>query len=168
MVELEINGVQYRGGTMPAKQQFHIARRLAPILTVLAKEAVGDNPNLLAGEQQSEAPPEQDGAGNGALTPAAAASFFGVAQQFAEAVRDLSDKDCDYVIDACMGVVQRKQGDRYVAVWNKSANMPQFSDIDLPTMMQLTVAVIQDNLGSFMPAQAKPGQPPIMSGQNAP
>lgn len=120
MAELTINEQVYRTGRMTAKVQFHVVRRLLPLVSSI-------------GELSSEAD-----TGN-------------VLKVLAEAVYKLSDDDCDYILERCLSVCHRKQGDNWVLVWNQQAKQPQFSDIDMPAMLQLTIATLQENLTSFFP-----------------
>jgi hypothetical protein len=140
--EQVLDGVAYRIGTLNALQQFHVARRLAPVIAKLSTESaalMGAAPTTSEGES----PPTPD------MT-----RLYGA---IAEAVASLSDADCNYVISTCMGVVGRKMGEHVQPVWNKAAGQPQFEDMTLPTLLQLTIAVITDNLGSFTSAQGGPG-----------
>lgn len=121
MTEFEINGVQYRSDRMDAKKQFHVARRLAPLLAGLGGAIKGEKAGF--------------------------AEFVG---PIADAVSKMSDEDTDYVIDACLRVVQRQQGQTWQAVTSRGGDL-MFDDIDLPVMLRLTVAVIQQSLGGFFP-----------------
>lgn len=76
---IEVGGHQYRVGRIDARKQFHVARRLAP---------------LLAG--MSDVP--KNGSGF--------AAFLG---PLTNALSLMSDEDVDYVLDACLGVCQRLQ-----------------------------------------------------------
>jgi hypothetical protein len=118
---VEINGQSYRIGRLDAKKQFHVARRLAPLLAGLG----------------------------GALKPEAK-GFAELVSPIAEALAKMSDEDTDYVLDTCLMVVQRQQGEGWQNVMVKGGGL-MFQDIDLPTMLRLAVAVIQQNLGSFFP-----------------
>lgn len=122
MTEIEINGVQYRSDRMDAKKQFHVARRLAPLLAGLGGALKGDKAGF--------------------------SEFIG---PIAEALSKMSDEDTDYVIDACLRLVHRRQGEVWQAVTTRSGDL-MFDDIDLPVMLRLTVAVIQQSLGGFFPA----------------
>jgi hypothetical protein len=62
----------------------------------------------------------------------------------------MTDEDVEYIIFTCLSVVQRQQPDgRYQGVANLQARSLQFQDIDLPVMMRLAAAVVQENLGGF-------------------
>lgn len=127
---IEIGGNTYKIGKLNAIQQFHITRRLAPSLWALA-EASGSAP--------SNSDPIL------ALKPVA------------QAVSQLSDEDSEYVLHTCLGVVMRDQKGQWARVWAKGGGL-MFDDIDLQVMMQLTFAVIRENLGNFfsaLPAQSQ-------------
>jgi hypothetical protein len=119
-MEFEINGQAYRCGKMDAFKQFHVSRRLAPVFGGLASSASKDN-----------------------------ADFSQFLQPIAEAVAHMLDADCDYVLQACLGVTQRKQESGWANVYNVQTKALMFSDVDLAVMLQITAKVIQDNLGGF-------------------
>lgn len=160
--EVTIDGNNYRTGQLSAKQQFHVARRLAPLITKMGAAA---SQGMLTPQQQSvQQGTEQDTAEQQA---AAAREWFlalPVFEAVAQSLSQLSDEECDYVIRVCMSVVSREQSGHWIGVWNRAADQPQFADISMPAMMQLTLAVLQDNLGSFMPAQVGPGSQAVTTG----
>jgi len=122
--EQVIEGITYRTGQLNAKEQFHVARRLAPIVGAMAS-----------------------------------AQGTGMFASLADAVSKLDDKDVDYVMRTTMRVVTRQTGDRFIGVWNVQGDAPQFADMTAPVLLQLMIAVIQDNLGGFtnVPGVAGPG-----------
>lgn len=133
----DINGQKYRIGKLTPKEQFHVARRLVPLLTGLAGAAM---PSVLAG-----------------VTDAAALTDDALGQillAFSGGLSKMSNEDSEYVIDTCLSAVQRKQGEIWAPVLVKGGMM--FADIRLPDMVQLVVAVVQENLGSFFPGAAAP------------
>lgn len=120
-MEFEISGQQYRSGKLNARQQFHVARRLAPVLGGLVD-----------------------------ASSAGAESFSKFLQPIADAISGMSDADCDYVLDTCLAVVQRQQGTAWSPVMASSKAI-MFDDIDVGVMLQMAAKVIQENLGSFFP-----------------
>jgi len=64
----------------------------------------------------------------------------------AEAIAALSDEAADYILDHCLAVVERKQGE---AVWSKikpnAGPGLQFADIDMMAMLQIASNVLRDN-----------------------
>lgn len=117
-MEFEVNGVRYRSGKLNAKQQFHVARRLFPLLS-----GVGSDPNV---------------------------SFDKVIGGISMGIATIPDADCDYVIDTCMSVVQRKQGESWANVYNVAARRYMFEDIDLAAMLKITAEVIREFIGPFL------------------
>lgn len=126
MADFEIDGHSYRSGQMPAKTQFHVLRRLAPVLSSLK-----DLSGLTGGNAETMA------ASLGPIT---------------EAIAKLSDADTEYVLDACLEVTERQQGAGWAKVQTKGARRPMFDDINFAVMLKIAMAVMQDNFSSFFPA----------------
>lgn len=125
-METQINGNTYRIGKLDARTQFHVARRLAPLLAGIGKTL--------------NQPKNKD-------------DLFSTFGPLADALSRMSDEDTDYVLDKCLSVTQRAQGNQFAPVMASNGRM-MFDDIDLPAMMQLAVAVIRENIGGFFPAAA--------------
>ena len=137
MKEVEFQGVQYRIGTLDCFKQFHVTRRLAPLLAGLAK----------ASEQVPPAVKEsEDGA---------ARWFESIAGPMAEAFANLSDETADYIIQTCLGVVQRDAGKGTWAPLLRNKRL-MYEDLDMTTMVGLTIAVIQENLAGFFSSALAP------------
>ena len=125
-MDFEIAGQQYRSGKMDAFRQFHVSRRIAPVLSGLAAGAAG----------LSGAEPDQE--------------FAAFLQPLVTGIASMSDADCDYVLHACLGVVKRQQGNAWAPIFIAQGNSLMFDDIDLSVMLQIASRVIQDNLGNFI------------------
>lgn len=122
MSELEVLGAFYKVGKMNALTQLHVGRRLLPALV-----AVGIKAEDL-GKRDS----------------------VGLVDFMEPAVRlmgSMSDEDVNYVLFRCLAAVTRKSGERYAPVVNGERLM--FEDIDMPSMVRLCAAVLQENLGGF-------------------
>jgi hypothetical protein len=130
--EIEVAGNVYRIGKLSVMQQFHVARKLAPILgsmTDTLKEAAKQN--------------DQDGE-----------LLMKVMEPMANALAQMSFDDSEFVVNTCLATVERKDGQGFQKI--KAGSQFQYADIDLGVMMRLTFAVIQENLGNFFrgpPAQ---------------
>jgi hypothetical protein len=164
--DVTIDGNNYRTGQLSAKQQFHVARRLAPLIT---KMGVAMSQGMLTPQQapvQQKGTAEQDAEDQQAAAAREAFLALPIFEAVAQSLSELSDEECDYVIRVCMSVVSREQSGHWIGVWNKAADQLQFTDISMPAMMQLTMTVLQDNLGSFMPAQPAPGNRAATTGQS--
>ena len=131
MVEFELSGNTYRIGKLDAFKQFHVSRKIAPIIPTLIP--------VFVRLSQDKKLTEDLGAFSELLGP------------FAEGLASMSDEDSEYIIAMCLAVVSRKAGgDTWAGVWNKSANSCMFDDMDLGVMIQIVIKVIQDSLGPFI------------------
>lgn len=142
MPEVEVAGHTYNIGKLTARQQFDITRRLGFVANIL--------------EQEVE-PEHADGA-----------RF--IAGLLTNAFATVSQADMDFVLDVCLGVIttKRTEGSRPVSIWNLQGRVPQFEDmgIDMPVMMELVDAVIQENLASFF-EQLRRNRPPPPGSEGA-
>lgn len=139
MGDFTVAGHQFKCGKMGAFQQFHVARRLAPILGSL-KEAFASA-----------------GAGKGMTDGELLEVIF---EPMANAISRMSDEDAEYVLNACLDTVQMQQGTVWVRI--RSGKQMMFDFIGLPEMMQITVAVLQDNFANFFSGllpQSTPANP---------
>lgn len=122
MNEIELAGSTYAIGKLNAKQQFHVARRLGPALVALAT----------------------------GFTASAEDDSLLKFKPIAEALARMSDEDSEYILDTCLAVCSRKQEKGFAKVMANGQMM--FADIDLAVMIQLTAAVVKENLENFMGA----------------
>ena len=148
MREEIISDVTYRIGSLNAKQQFNVLRRLGPVFAA-AKPAA-----KLWVEQatQSEAGTERPPLDAGQLVN----DIFDSVGPLASALGTLTDETTDYVLGACLSVVYvNRSGASWAPLANRQGQL-MFDDLDLMTMMRLVLAVIQDNLSSFFRAASGP------------
>lgn len=134
-----IGGLEYSIGRLDTINQFHVARHLAPFFTKLVKVAK-DSPEAPTPASETEiADPDKSGA------------FFidVIAGPLATILAEMQKETCESIIFTCLEVVKRKIPE---GGWAPVSNRKQlmYADMELPTMMQLVVAVIQKNLGNFM------------------
>ena len=123
MIEFEINGVTYRAATMDARRQFHVARRLSAVLAPSA-DAIGKS--------------KDDKSVKGGII-AALDGFF-------DALSSLPDDQLDYVIDACLDTVSRKDGTQWSPIRRGGAMM---YDLDLYTQGAIVWHVVKGALDGF-------------------
>jgi len=143
-VEFTIGDVNYRTRhKMDARQQFHVARRIAPLISQIA--AVG--PALAV-----------------ALSANNPQAMEALAEPIAKALASMSDEECDYVLDRCLALVQRQSGGNgaslWTDVWNARAGRMQFDDIQLPEMIQIATEVLRENLMGFFNTGGGPSPSP--------
>lgn len=152
MVEAEISGHQYRIDKLSAYQQLHVSRRIAPLIPGLVP-LFGKYAQLMG---QAEA--------DGSRMDSADARFSGfridageigaLARPLLEAFAEMTDQNCEYVVDTCLSVVKRRsQTGDWTDFWNKAAKRSMFHDSeDIATVLQLTAKVITANLGNSISA----------------
>lgn len=122
MQEIEVSGNSYRIGSMPALTQLHVGRRLLPALV-----AIGVRAEDLSKQEK-----------------------VGMVDFMEPAIKlmgSMSDEDVNYVLFRCLAVVTRREGERYAPIVKGERLM--YEDIDMPSMIRLTAAVLQENLGGF-------------------
>ncbi|CUI99238.1 hypothetical protein HMPREF3069_19870 [Achromobacter xylosoxidans] len=129
--ELDLNGHRYSIGKLSAKQQFHVSRRIAPIVPTLIPVFVC----LAAGGRGITEDP---------------GGMADVLQPLADGLAAMKDEDADYVLDTCMQAVQRRQEHGWTAIWSAGQRVPMFQDIDLSVMLPLALRVIVGSLGPFI------------------
>lgn len=144
-MEITLNGTRYSSVRLDAFKQFHIARRLAPVVLSLGMGAA------LMGkfkEANASATPKTEAeAAQDDLTALATAG-----KPIADVLAAMSDADSEYVLKLCLGAVSREQAGTGFAPLLNSAGTLLFSDLGLVQMLQLAHAVVMENLGNFMPA----------------
>jgi len=125
-MEFELAGKKYKVGKIDARLQFHIVRRLAPVLSELA-------PALRA---------KKDGDGDGiqALVP------------LAGAIAKLSDEDADYCIFGLLKAVYRDQGQGLGSGPVSTGTSLMYDDITMPIMLQLAWKSLSFNMSGFFDA----------------
>jgi hypothetical protein len=150
MIEFRIGDHVYRARRMNAFQQFHCARRLAPVMSeVFTNQELRD----ALEEAQANRQPSVNGTEGDSLE--GLRGFLVVAVPFAKALSHVTDEDCNYVLQQCLVMTQRLQGGNGAApvwadVWSERAKRLMFEDIDnLPTLMRIVNEVLQDNLTGF-------------------
>ncbi|KVN30700.1 hypothetical protein WJ63_07925 [Burkholderia pyrrocinia] len=165
--EIELNGARYAIGKLSAMQQFHVSRRIAPIIPPMIPVLV----KFYAELEQADAARDQARANSAlaalvggapvpdAATPAADQSrdllslvdaVAPVLQPFADALAGLKDEDAEYVFGTCLSVVERGQGAGWAKVWSAAHKTSMFDDIGIDVMLPLVVRVVVANLGPFI------------------
>lgn len=133
MKAIELNGQTYSIGTLNALQQFHVSRRIAPVLA-----SMGITLTALR---------------TGGATKFTAEDFAVSMAPVAEVMANMSDETVEYILSTCLGAVKRKQGEAAGKTsWAPVAtgSQPMFQDIDMLVMLRIVVAVLQENLMSFL------------------
>lgn len=122
-MEFELKEQTYSVGKIDARSQFHIVRRLAPVLGEIAPAAA--NGKL---------------GGMDALPP------------LANAIAKLSDADADYCLFGLLGVIKRKQPQGMGWGPVSTGNAIMYDDIDMAAMLQLAWKALEFNMSGFFAA----------------
>jgi hypothetical protein len=129
-IEFSIDNKDFRAGKLDAFKQFHLSRKIAPVIPSLI-------PLFMQISKDSDLTKDLD-------------LLAELLQPFADGIADLSDESSEYIMATCLSVVKMKQGETWVPIWNNSGKVCMFDDIDLGMMMRICMQVIQDSLGSFI------------------
>lgn len=128
-MQFELNGNTYFADKIPAMKQFHIVRRLAPLLAGMA-------PTLDAIKMQT----------------LASANAADIIPNLAAALSKVSDADAEFVIYGLMSSVKKKEprggGWSPIIVSDRL----QFQDMTMPEMIQIAAKSAQHNLKDFLSA----------------
>lgn len=125
---IPVNGHKYRVGKLNVMEQFHVGRKLGPLLATLGLS--------LATLQASVDFDLND--------------FAPVMGHVSKLLAEMPQADADYIIFTCLSVVSREQPGATRAAPVCVEGQMMFADFDLPTMMRLVVEVLKDNLGNFL------------------
>lgn len=136
----------YSVGKLSALKQFHISRRLTPLLGAFASvfaEAKGKGKSLA--KQLDEG--KKDELDLSEKEIASALTAFGTA--FAT----LPDETFDYIMRECFSVVQRKQarGTGWADILTASGDL-MYEDMDMVEMLAVCFHVLRHNMASFTDA----------------
>lgn len=128
-MKLTVNNKVYKIGKLDALQQFHISRRLLPVLATL-----GVTLDML-----------KDAAGTEMTSMA---QFLPAMEPISKVLAAMSDEDSEYVLFTCLSAVTREEGEGRFAAVSTGARL-QFQDIDMVAMIRLAVEVVKENLLGF-------------------
>jgi len=123
-MEFTIGEQHYRTAKLDAFKQFHISRKLLPVLSGLFGRA-------------------------GMAGPEGQVDVTSIIDGVSATLASMPDADCEYVLQQCLAVTSRQQGNAWAKVWDSNSRSLMFDDIDMSVMLQITVKVVQENLGNF-------------------
>ncbi len=140
---MQIGNHNYEIGRLDAFDQFHVSRKIAPIVPTivpLMTEILKSNIMDLL-DKFGDDPDNPD---LSALEDFDLNSFGAAIQPFIDAFAEMPEEDANYVMKKCLSVVTR-DGARLVV---KDALM--FDNLGIEHILPLTIAVIRINLGNFI------------------
>lgn len=133
--DVTVGGQTYRVGRLDAMKQFHVARKLAPVITSLG----GSSTMAVKAIKNGENPGDFE---------------MVLLKPVMDALASMPEADCEFILGTCLAAVQRKSegGTGWTPIWNAAAKRLQFEDIGVTGMLEITAAVLRSNLGNFFPA----------------
>lgn len=153
---MEINGIEYTIGRLNAVDQFHVSRKIAPIvpklMPIIAEVAKGDLSKTIAAIEAQKALKSTENADDQESTEqsdvnADLSDLEPLAEAFSplmDVIAQMPEEDANYIIFKCLGVVKRGGA----AVCRNNTIM--FDDIDMTQLLPLVIATIRINLGNFI------------------
>lgn len=126
-----INNIEYQVGKLGPFEQFHVGRKLAPLLAhaIPALAQIGEVTEQKASIEML--------------------LFSAAAIPIADVLARMAQDDVDYVLHQCLAVCQRKQAKGWAKVFANGVLM--FQDVEADALFFLTKAVIEVSLGRFFP-----------------
>lgn len=124
-MEFEHKGQKYSTKKLDARKQFHLAMKLAPLVSSLAQA-------FKPGQKVDDI-------------------ILSALPVFANGLSQMSEKDVDYVLETCLSVVQRQDTGGWQQIMASSGVMV-YSDLQWTDLTVIVWNVIQDNLGNFTDA----------------
>lgn len=143
---------EYSVGKLDAVKQFHIVRRLSPVLTELKPLLT----QVMAAQKTGKAVDLKNVNPFEALVPVV------------NLLSKMEDDEADKILFGLLACIQRKQqGGGYSPVIAVDCKSLMFSDLDMPEMLQLCAKALMQNLGNFLAAlpSVSPGANQKQNGQ---
>lgn len=129
---IDIGDDKYTIGRVDAIEQFHLFRRLGPVLATMGMEMF----RLLSGSASGQVMSKTD--------------WIVVAAPLVGEVAKMDQADVDYLIQHSLCVVRRRQGDAWAPLLDAQGGL-MFADMGMVTMLRLILEVLRHNLGDFFP-----------------
>lgn len=130
-----VKGHTYVVGKLSAMKQFHVVRRLAPLLLGL----VGKDKAKM--QELKGLAPEEMLKRSSDMGPKALSSMI-------KEIAAMDDKSAEFIIMTCLGAVERKQGTGGWAALVAGGEL-MFEDVDMVGMLTLVGHVLMENLSGF-------------------
>jgi len=147
MALFTVGSHDYRSDSLDALTQFHVSRRLSPVVLSLAPLiGLGATVEDLASIITSDI-----------------GSNLRLLQPAIEAVAKMPDEDVNYVVSRTMTRVYRAiknpstgSVESWVPVWSPTAGVLQYDDIGMIELIQIVWNVLRENLGGFFSGSQSP------------
>jgi len=146
MKKLTLQDKTYIIGNLDTFQQLHVARKVAPVMNMMGISLMGI---VKQGKEKLLDPDSQ----------------LEVMASAMDVVAKMTQEDVDYVVSICLSVVKRIDDPQLGPQPVANGKMMNFDDIKLPSLVQICVNVLQENLADFFPLLNVASASPIDSVQ---
>lgn len=153
MSQTTINDHLYEVGALNARQQFHLSRKLAPIIPKIVPVFTRLAPILVRLDNIAKGEPEHLSAEEVDKRNQEFMDLIASCSPIADALSAMSDADADYVIDLCLSKVQIQQRLPTGTIWADVMPKPgvlAFDSVDMSVMLRLVITSVSVNLGPFI------------------
>lgn len=133
MTQITLGSGTYMTGKLNAFEQFHCARRVAPLLAAMGITALQIAKHTA--QPGAQAPGTDD--------------FGEMLPMVFDQIARMPQADVDYILQTCLASCKRQQGAGWALLLVQGRLM--FEDVGMPDMVQLVLATLKENLGSFFP-----------------
>jgi hypothetical protein len=135
MVEFELEGKEFRFDKLTAMQQFHVSRKIAPLIPPLLPIFAQIRKDAAS---QKEVMDDFDVIG----------PLF---QPFADGLAEMSDDASEYVFNTCLGAIKYHHGGNWIPMWSTSGKVAMVAELnDVGVLLRLVVRVITESLAPFI------------------
>lgn len=142
-MEVTIGKHLYRSARLDARKQFHVGIKIGPAYAALS---------VARARASAAIQPVVEAEGEEAGDRAASIAMAEVFKVIAEALAAMSEKDLDFILNACLSVVQRQEGAVWANVMAPNGALMFEKEMNFPILMRLTMEVIKEDLGGFFAA----------------
>jgi hypothetical protein len=142
---VSVFGHDYKIGRMSAMRQFHVTRRLTAVLA-----GVGESFGEIQRQGGSSAFAQAAASMRSGAEPEQRTEVVRVVRPILEAIARMPDADAEFVVNACLEVVERDVGGG--KGWARVMPQPgvlMFADVEMPAMLAITFHVLRANLADF-------------------
>lgn len=144
MVEFELEGKSFRFDKLTAMQQFHVSRKIAPLLPPLMPIFV-----KIAKEKEEAEKPKRGKKEKGLTDDLE--SIGPLLQPFADGLAAMSDDASEYVFGTCLGAVRYLHNDNWIPMWSVGGKVAMVMELnDFSLLLRLVVRVIAESLSPFI------------------
>lgn len=128
--QFTFHGVTYSVGNINGVDQFHLFRRLAPMVATMGVQMF----QLLSGKQAAEGMSKTD--------------WMLLAAPLVGEMAKMPQEDVDYIIQNSLKVVRRRDGDAWAPLLNAQGQL-MFQNLGMVAMLRIILEVLRHNLDDF-------------------